>query len=101
MKIKLKSVLSIFVIFMMMGLLPIAAWAQKTTISGKITDPAGQPIPGASIMLKGTTIGTISDIDGKYSLQLDNANDGVLIVSYIGMKSVELPLNGQMVYDVN
>ncbi|WP_354003113.1 SusC/RagA family TonB-linked outer membrane protein [Coprobacter tertius] len=59
-------------------------------ISGKITDNKGEPIIGASILVKGTTKGTISDLNGNFTI--DAAPDQTLIVSYIGYKSQELPV---------
>lgn len=59
-------------------------------ISGKITDNKGEPIIGASILVKETTKGTISDLNGNFTI--DAAPDQTLIVSYIGYKSQELPV---------
>src|SRR5574344_1391194 len=58
---------------------------QSRKISGVITDKSGQPIIGANIVVKGTTNGTITDIDGKYSLEVPN--NATLQVSYIGYLS--------------
>ena len=65
----------------------ISVWAQTKTISGTITgSDDGLPIPGASIMVKGTSIGTVSNADGAYSLQIPS-DAAVLWVSYIGMNT--------------
>ena len=70
-----------------------AQWAQQAnTVEGIVTDANGEPIIGASIVIKGTTNGTITDLDGKFSLP--NAT-GTLVVSYIGYKTQEIVLNGQ------
>lgn len=64
----------------------------KRTITGKVTDSMdGSAIIGASIQIKGTSIGTITDVDGNYSLQINSRKD-VLVVSYIGYKSREVPV---------
>lgn len=60
-------------------------------VSGKIVDDGGLPIPGANIVVKGTTVGTIADIDGNYSLVLPN-NASSLVVSFIGFVSEELAI---------
>ncbi len=68
-------------------------WAQQAnTVEGIVTDANGEPIIGASIVIKGTTNGTITDLDGKFSLS--NAT-GTLVISYIGYKTQEIALNGQ------
>lgn len=61
---------------------------KKTRVSGKVTDTKGIPIPGASIVVKGTTIGTISDANGIYSL--DVPDKSILVFSFIGMKQQEI-----------
>ena len=58
--------------------------AQKTII-GKITDDRNQPIPNASIVEKGTTKGTISDIDGNYTITV--SENATLVVSFVGLGS--------------
>lgn len=68
--------------------------SQQSTISGTIFDDTGQPLPGASIVLKGTTLGTTSDFDGNFELSL-NDNSTVLVISYIGFKTQEVDVAGQ------
>ncbi len=58
-------------------------------VSGKITDTKGIPLPGVSVVVKGTTIGTVSDVNGIYSFEAP-AN-AVLVFSFVGMKPKELP----------
>lgn len=74
-------------------------WLNKTvqqtgkTITGVVTDNSGNPIPGVSVVVKNTTIGTITDIDGKY--QLSNIEEEALLVfSFIGMDTQELSVAG-------
>ncbi|MFA9370863.1 MAG: TonB-dependent receptor [Labilibaculum antarcticum] len=67
---------------------------QQKSVSGKVTDPSGIPLPGATIMVKGTTNGTISDIDGNYTL-LNVPGNSVLVYSFIGMRSQEIPFDGR------
>ncbi|KDN54447.1 SusC/RagA family TonB-linked outer membrane protein [Flavobacterium seoulense] len=67
---------------------------QQKTVTGKITDDFGQPIPGVNVVEKGTTNGVQTDFDGKFSLKVNNER-GTLVVSYIGFKTKEIALNGQ------
>ena len=63
---------------------------QTVTVSGVVKDKKGEPIIGANIMEKGTTNGTITDFDGKYTLKVKSAQS-VLTISYIGYKTQEIP----------
>ncbi len=72
---------------------------QSRTISGKVTDSSGGPLPGVSIIIKGTNQGTITDTDGNYSLTSVPV-DGVLLFSFVGMKSQEMPVDGKTSIDV-
>lgn len=72
---------------------------QKNKVSGTVSSANGDPIPGASIVLKGTTVGTVTDMDGNFNLQ-DIPSDGVLLVSFVGMKPVEINVAGQSVLKI-
>ena len=69
------------------------AWAQ-TPVTGTVTDDQNTPLPGASVLEKGTTNGTMTDFDGNFTIEVDDQN-AVLEVSYLGYTTIELPLNGQ------
>ena len=71
------------------------AWAQKVTVSGKVIDHEGLEVIGGSVMVKGTNVGTITDMSGLYSVQVDDASKAVLVFSYIGMKTQEVRVKGQ------
>ncbi len=62
-----------------------------TSISGRVTDANGEALPGASIMVKGQTLGTITDMDGYYNLQLIPGSN-YIVVNYIGYQQQELPV---------
>lgn len=64
---------------------------QQKSVSGKVTDPSGSPLPGVSVVLKGTTTGTITDSEGKYSLS-NVAASATIVFSFVGMKSQEIPV---------
>ena len=65
-----------------------SAWAQFK-VSGKISDEAGEALVGVSVVVKGTTNGTVTDIDGNYSLQVSAGNSATVVLSYIGYASTE------------
>ena len=77
-----------------MLLLAHVSYGQGLTVSGKITDENGDAILGASILLKGTSTGTITDLDGMYTLNV-NDGSGTLVFSYIGYETTEVPINGR------
>jgi len=72
--------------------------AQKT-VTGVIKDNEGITLPGVNIVLKGTTQGTITDIDGKYTIQVPG-DDVILHFSYIGMQDQDIPVGDKTVIDV-
>ncbi|MFT2008477.1 SusC/RagA family TonB-linked outer membrane protein [Pontibacter sp. 13R65] len=74
------------------------AWAQQV-ITGKVTDEKQQPLPGVTVLLKGTTTGTSTDIDGAYSLQVPNGS-GTLVFSFIGFLAKEVPVSNRAIIDV-
>lgn len=67
---------------------------QQGTVSGKVIDNTGGTLPGVSVVVKGTTTGTITDADGKYSLYVP-ANGRVLVFSFVGMKTQEIEIGSQ------
>jgi len=73
-------------------------YGQSRTVSGKVTDSEGEPLPGVTIIVKGTTTGAVSDIDGNYSLTADNGS--VLVFSFVGFESHEISLGSRTVVDL-
>lgn len=65
--------------------------AQPVTIKGKVSDKTGVGLPGASIVVKGTTTGTVTDANGMYSLSVPSVAR-TLVFSFVGMTSKELPM---------
>ena len=74
-----KRLLGVLVLFLVAG---VSALAQQT-VSGRVATPDGTPLPGVSVLLKGTTTGTSTDTDGRFALSVPG-NDAVLVVSFIG-----------------
>ena len=75
------------------------AVAQQLQVQGKVTDATGEGLIGASVLVKGTTSGVITDIDGNYVL-LNVNPDAILIFSYVGYQTQELNVSGRNKIDV-
>ena len=71
---------------------------QQKRVTGTIVDQHGVSIPGASVQVKGVVVGTVTDIDGKFELEVPSG--AVLIVSYIGMQSQEIYVGDKTVFDI-
>ncbi|MEN7549379.1 SusC/RagA family TonB-linked outer membrane protein [Rapidithrix thailandica] len=77
-----------------------SAWAQSRTVTGTVTGAEDNgPLPGVSILVKGTTKGTVSDVDGNYSLSIPES-DAILVFSYVGFKAQEVAVGSQSQIDV-
>lgn len=74
-------------------LLPMCMFAQQITVQGVVKDQTGETVIGASVMEKGTTNGTITGIDGDFSLNM--SSNGTLVVSFVGYKTQEVQVKGQ------
>ena len=72
---------------------------QQPAVSGKVTDSAGQPLPGATVVVKGTMQGTVTNADGYYSLT-NIPEDATLVFSFVGMKTQEVVVGDQTVINV-
>lgn len=89
---KLKS-LFLAVILAFVG---ISVYAQNVTVTGKVVDNEGYEVIGGSVTIKGATgVGTVTDIEGNYSLLVNDASKDVLVFSYVGMKTQEVAVNGR------
>jgi TonB-linked SusC/RagA family outer membrane protein len=73
---------------------------QQRTISGQVTDENYLPIPGASVVVKGTRNGAMTDLDGKFTLKI-NEGDKTLVVSFVGYESTEILILAKSVFEVN
>ena len=72
---------------------------QEGSIRGSVVDKAGGPLPGATVFLKGTTIGTTTDVDGKFTLKGIKEGD-IIVFSFVGMQSQEVTIGDQTVLDI-
>ena len=73
-------------------------YAQEYEVTGKVTDVSNDPLPGVSVLIKGTTQGVSTDFDGKYTLKVKNGD--ILEFSSLGMKTKQVKVNGQKVINV-
>jgi len=85
---KMKKILGL-----LMLMIPLCLFAQTGTLTGRVVDATTTPIPGVNVMVKGTTTGTLTDVDGKFILKVNN-ND-VIVFTFIGMESQEVVYTGQ------
>jgi len=90
---KLKILLFLF-------LIPIILVAQERKISGTVMDEKGEGIPGVNVLIKGTTIGTITNMEGVYQLNIANAKDAILVFSFIGFENQEVAIGNSLIVDI-
>lgn len=90
---------TLFIWFLLFGLSSVGS-AQQPIVRGTVTDNAGEPLPGVNIIIKGTNTGTVSDMDGSYSLTVNDPQNDVLIFRFIGFADQEIPVNGQNIINV-
>ena len=79
----------------------LAANAQSRTITGTVLDASlGDPVPGATVLVKGTTRGVATDLDGKFTLEIQ-PGDRVLVVSFVGYLTKEVEIGNQSTFTIN
>ncbi|WP_340154237.1 SusC/RagA family TonB-linked outer membrane protein, partial [uncultured Winogradskyella sp.] len=94
MKLKLTWLLTLFMAFVMQF-----SFAQEKTVTGTVTTLSdGLPLPGASVIVKGTSRGQQTDFDGKFTIKVNNGD--VLVISYVGMEPGEVTIGAGSTYDV-
>ena len=78
---------------------PIAEFMpMQQSVSGTVTDESGLPLPGATVLVKGTTLGTVTDLDGKFTLEVGEGD--ILQISYVGYLSKAVAVNGQSIFQI-
>ncbi len=88
------------IVLALFAIISISAVAQEITVSGTVFDPEeGEPIISASVIVKGSKVGVVTDYDGHYSIKAPA--DGVLIFSYVGYDTKEEKINGRTTIDIN
>ena len=79
----------------------MSAYAQSSTVTGKVVDSEGYEVIGGSVTIKGAAgVGTVTDVNGNYSLKVNDASKDVLVFSYVGMTTQDVKVNGQKVINV-
>ena len=72
---------------------------QQSTVSGTVVDRTGAPLPGVTVVLRGTTTGTVTDMNGRFTMSSVPAN-GTLVFSFVGMRGIEVPVANQSVINI-
>ncbi|MGE5427749.1 MAG: carboxypeptidase-like regulatory domain-containing protein, partial [Methylococcaceae bacterium] len=97
---KLWKFIAAGIFFLFLTVLPTIATAQaQKTVSGKVSDNTGVPLPGVSVVIKGTTNGSITDAQGNYTLQ-NVPSDATLTFSFVGMQSQDVAIGQRSVLNV-
>jgi len=91
----MRKIYTLLMLFLVIG---ISASAQKTSIEGTVKTSKGESLPGATIMIKGSTSGAITDVNGKFSVSAQAAD--VLVISFIGFETQEIAVGAQSVINV-
>lgn len=87
-------------LILLLGIITEYSFSQEIPLSGTIISSDGmEPIPGVSVLVKGTTVGTVSDLDGKYSVTAPSGSE-TLVFSYIGLTRKEVAIGGRTTIDV-
>ena len=95
----MKKLTVLFAFLTFLGFQVLQAQAQE--ISGTITSSeTGEGVPGVTVLVRGTTIGTITDIDGTYTINVPEDTEQTLMFTFIGMKTQEIPIGDQTIIDV-
>ncbi len=94
----MKKIMLMFAVVLFMGAQLL--YAQTKDLTGTVTSSEdGTTVPGASIMVKGTTLGTVTDIDGNFNLRVPDDAE-ILVVSFVGMQTIEVPIANQTSFSI-
>ncbi len=88
------------VLFILLFLASTAVFAQRITVTGTVTDQQGIPLPGATVQIKGTLSGTLTDLSGKFSMEAPGPN-AILVFSFVGYAPAEVAIQNQNVINVS
>jgi hypothetical protein len=88
-----------WLLIFLMALFSLPSFAQNQ-VKGAVTDSStGEPLVGVNLLVEGTSRGTITDVEGNYTIEAPS--DGVLVLSFIGFKTMEIPINGRSIIDIS
>jgi hypothetical protein len=94
----MKKILQTCFVFLLMV---TSVWAQERTVSGRVTSKDdGTSLPGVNVVVKGTSIGTVTDADGRYTLNVTSSN-AILVFSFIGLQTQELAVGDRAIVDIS
>jgi len=88
------------ILLFLLFLASTAVYAQRMTVSGTVTDAQGTPLPGATVQVKGTNVGVLTDAAGRYSVEVA-VPGSVLVFSFVGYNPTEITVSGQSTVNVN
>ena len=91
----MKKNLLLFILFVFI----IGQAYSQVNISGKVTNISGEPIPGVNVMVKGTDMGTVTDVNGEYALG-NISKDAIITFSFVGMLAEEVTVGDQAIIDM-
>lgn len=86
--------LKVMILLFLAGL-PLSLMAQVSEINGVVKDGAGEPLIGVSVIVKGSKVGTATDVDGHFSLKADK-DKATLVFSFVGFEKKEIPVKGKI-----
>jgi TonB-linked SusC/RagA family outer membrane protein len=95
----MKKKIILLMSIIMYTLMSTSVFAQEKTVTGKVNDPSGQPLPGVTVLVKGTKKAVSTDFDGKYSVSVSTG--GTLVFSYIGFKTKEQKVGNSNTYTIS
>ena len=98
-KKRVNSRYSVLLFFLLSTMFALHAQGSGKDISGKVVDESGMPLPGANIVVKDSNIGTITDFDGLFQLNVPEGTQMVL-VSMVGFKTIEVLLDGKTQFNI-
>lgn len=87
------------ILFLLFAVCSLAVYGQNVEVKGKVVDDINDPLPGVSVSIKGTTRGTITDVDGNYSIEV--SRNQTLVFSLVGMTPQEVVYTGQPAINVS
>lgn len=96
--IKLKDRVALFLTLVLCLTFPVQAWAQKQTVTGTVIEQNGEPVIGATIMEKGTSNGTTTDIEGNFTINVEPK--ATIVISYVGYQTQEIKVDGKTHLDI-
>lgn len=97
--LKIKKVIGYTFLLLFFVTIVSGTYAQQRVVTGTVTDPNDEPLPGVTVVVDGTTIGTVTDGDGNYSLSIP-ADTETLLFTYVGMRTQEISIDGRTAIQV-